>query len=148
MRICAKIVCLGALTALAISAVWAQGSDEGASRSKILALEHAWNQAEAFQDVQALDALFDNGLIYIDSDGTMWTKAEFLAHVKEEHMQQVITQSMVVQIFGDTAVVTGTYQASEFKNGRPLVHRGRFVDTWVFRGSVWVCIAAAATPFR
>ena len=45
----------------------------------MLALEHAWNQAEAFKDLKALDSLFDNSLVYIDYDGSELTKAEFLS---------------------------------------------------------------------
>ena len=126
--------------------LWAQGPDVGAIRSKIIALEHVWNQAEAFKDLAALDSLFDNGLIYVDSDGTLMTKAEFLSHVKAAHLQQEITQSMTVQVFGDTAIATGTYAAKDFKGGRPIVHSGRFIDTWVRKDQTWVCIAAQSTP--
>lgn len=123
----------------------AQDSDESADRSKILALEHAWNLAEAFKDLKALDALFDSGLIYVDADGSLMNKIEFLAHVKSAQLQQVVTQSMFVQVFGATAIVTGTYQSHEFQNGRPVVRRGRFVDAWVLKKSTWVCVAAHHT---
>jgi len=124
----------------------AQDAVEVGVRTKILALEHAWNQAEAFNDLKALDSIFDNRLIYIDSDGTLMTKAEFLSHVKSSHLQQVITESMTVEVFGDTAIVTGTYLAKEFKGGRNIQHRGRFLDAWVRRDEGWVCVAAEATP--
>lgn len=113
-----------------------------------MALEHAWNQAEAFKDLKALDTILDNAIVYVDSDGTLMNKSEFLAHVKSARLQQVVTQSMSVQFFGETAIVTGTYQSSEFQNGRSVVHRGRFVDAWVSKGSTWVCVAAEATPIR
>jgi hypothetical protein len=85
-------------------------------------------------------------LIYVDSDGSLLTKAEFLSRVKSAQPQQVTTQSMTVQIFDNTAIVTGTYQALEFKNGKPVLSRGRFIDTWALRNSMWVCVAAQATP--
>ncbi len=131
---------------MALSPVSAQGPDESGARSKILALEHAWNQAEVFKDLKALDALFDNALVYVDFDGAVMTKAEFLSRVKSAHLQQVITQSMTVQVFADTAVVSGIYQSSEFKDGKTLVKRGRFIDTWVYKDSNWVCVAAQSTP--
>ena len=128
------------------ASLWAQGVDESGSRSKILALEHAWNQAESLRDVKALDSLFDNQLVYVDFDGKLMTKAEFLLSVKTAHVEQVLTESMTVQVFGDTAVASGTYRSREFRNGKPLVRRGRFVDTWVYKASTWVCVAAQATP--
>lgn len=126
--------------------VRAQESDQSAARSKIMALEHAWNQAEAFSDLKALDTLFDNNLVYVDSDGALMNKAEFLSHVKASHLQQVVTQSMNVQVFKDTAIATGTYLAKEFKDGKQISHYGRFVDTWVRRDQTWVCVSAQATP--
>lgn len=141
----ARLVCLLIVIGFAVC-VRAQESDEAGARSKILALEHAWNQAEAFNDLKALDSIFDNRLVYIDSDGTLMSKAEFLAHVKSSHLQQVITQSMSVQVFGDLAIVTGTYLVKEFKGGKNIQHRGRFVDAWVRRDQTWVCVAAEATP--
>jgi ketosteroid isomerase-like protein len=142
----AKCVWLLLLVGLTAPALIGQGADDAAVKSKITALEHAWNQAEAFKDLSALNALFDNRMTYVDFDGTLMTKAEFLSHVKSAHLQQVITQSMTVEIFGDTAIATGTYLAKEFKDGRPIAHSGRFVDTWVREDQTWVCISAQATP--
>lgn len=141
----ARVVWLLILVGAAVCAR-AQDSDEGAARSKILALEHAWNQAEAFNDLKALDSIFDNRLVYVDSDGSLMSKAEFLSHVKSSHLQQEVTQAMDVQAFGDTAIVTGTYLAKEFKGGKNIQHRGRFVDVWVRKDQSWVCVAAEATP--
>jgi ketosteroid isomerase-like protein len=129
-----------------VAALQAQDSEEGSVRSKILALESVWNRAEASKDLSALDSIFDNALVYVDSDGTLMTKAEFLSRVKAKHLEQVVTISMAVQVIGDIAVATGIYQASELKNGRPAVQRGRFVDTWVNKGGIWRCVAAQSTP--
>lgn len=144
----AKFVCVMVFVAIAQALVWSQGADESAARSKILALEHAWNQAEAFEDLKALDALFDNALVYVDPDGTLLTKAEFLSRVKSASLQQVVTQSMAVKLFGNTAIVTGTYRATELKHGKTLVLQGRFVDTWVYKDSTWLCVAAQSTPLQ
>lgn len=119
-----------------------------AARTKILALEHAWNRAEELHDVVSLGALFDNAMVYVDSDGTLMTKGEFLSRVKSARVQKVVTLSMSVQLFGNTAVATGIYEAHVLKNGKLDLERGRFVDTWVLRESTWVCIAAESTPIQ
>ena len=141
-----KIALVLLVASLAPTLLRAQEVDQSAARTKILALEHAWNQAEALKDLKALDELFDNALVYVDFDGTLMTKAEFLSRVKFTHLEQVVTESMSVQMYGNTAIATGTYRSSEFKNGKQVVRRGRFVDTWALKGSTWVCIAAQATP--
>ncbi len=146
MRAVIKILASVALLFVLVTLAFSQASDESSARARVLALEHAWNQAEVFKDMKALDALFDNALVYVDYDGSLLTKAEFLAHVKSAHIDQVITESMTVEVFNNTAVVSGIYRATEIEHGKPVVRRGRFVDTWVFRGSTWVCVAAQATP--
>lgn len=142
-RSCGLAIVLFAAT---LSSAGAQSVEQSAVRTRILALEHAWNQAEAFGDLKALDDLFDNAMIYVDFDGTLLTKAEFLSRVKSQHVEQVTTQSMTVAVFDLTAVVTGTYLAREIKHGREVIRRGRFIDTWVYKNQTWVCVAAQDTP--
>jgi tellurite resistance protein len=116
--------------------------------TKVMALEHAWNQAEQRRDTKALVAIFDNALQYIEYDGSLMTKAAFLARVKSSsaNPQQMITQGMAAHSFGSTVIVTGAYIAKGLENGRPYTRRGRFIDTWVFKDGNWVCVASGTTP--
>jgi hypothetical protein len=136
------LICLGA------EFMAAQESVDSGAATKVLALEHAWNQAEERKDTKAMDALFDSQLIYVDYDGTLRTKAEFLLHVKSavSQPQQETTESMAARTFGSAVVVTGVYVAKGVENGKPHVRRGRFIDTWVFGNGKWLCISSQATP--
>jgi ketosteroid isomerase-like protein len=129
-------------------AAGAQNSPDVGGGTTILALEHAWDQAQERGDVKALAAIFDNSLIYIDYDGKLLTKAEYLARVKANntHIQQIVAEEMSVQMFGNTAIVVGSYRVKGVENGKPYLRRGRFTDTWVLTGKNWICVAAAATP--
>jgi ketosteroid isomerase-like protein len=136
---------------LVCSALWvvtAQNSGDAGARSSILALEHAWDQAQERGDAKALAAIFDNSLVYVDYDGKLLTKAEYLARVKSNgtHMQQIVAEQMSVQMFGSTAIVVGTYRVKGVENGNPYLRRGRFTDTWVLMGKGWICVAAETTP--
>ncbi|MGB8989542.1 MAG: nuclear transport factor 2 family protein [Candidatus Sulfotelmatobacter sp.] len=126
----------------------AQTSGESDARSNVLALEHAWDQAQERGDVKALSAIFDNSLIYVDYDGAVLNKAGYLARVRENttHMQQIVAEEMNVQIFGTTAVVVGTYRVNGMEKGKPYLRRGRFTDVWVRTNGNWICVAAATTP--
>jgi cystathionine beta-lyase/cystathionine gamma-synthase len=116
-------------------------------QTKILALENAWNLAEEHKDVKALESLLDVTLVYIDYDGSMMTKTQFIASVKEPqlHPEQIVNESMTAHVYGDSAVVTGIYHEKGVRNGKPYLHRGRFTDTWVYHGGVWVCVASQST---
>src|SRR6266849_4821701 len=84
----------------------------------------------------------------INDDGSVQTKAEFLASVTASNSQeqQVAPESMSVRVFGNTAIATGVFRAKGGENGKPYVRRERFVDTWVYKGGKWVCVATDATP--
>jgi len=126
----------------------AQNVDNSGARSNILALEYAWDQAQERGDIKALSAIFNDSLAFVDFDGKIFTKTEYLARVKSDasHLQQIVTESMDVQVIGNTAIVVGTYRAKGIEAGKPYLRRRRFIDTWMLMGDRWICIAAEATP--
>src|SRR5438270_2817800 len=103
---------------LCATALFAPGQDASdfAAKSKIAALEGAWNQAYKSGDAKALDALLDNGIVLVNDDGSVRTKAEFLASVKPSgtqtgsQEQQIAPESMSVRVFGNTAIATGVFR--------------------------------------
>ena len=135
--------------ALAIApALSAQNDSEAAARTKVIALEKAWNQAYKMGDTKALGSLLDDSLVLIEDDGSLKTKAEFLASVKSTtaNEEQVAPESMTVHVHGQTAIAVGVFAAKGSRNGKPYVRRERFVDTWIMKNGNWVCVATNATP--
>src|SRR5579863_9364941 len=116
-------------------------------QSKILALENAWNQAEEHKDVKGLEMLLHPELVYIDYDGSMMNKDQFIASISAPalHPEQIVNESMAAHVFGDSAVVTGIYREKGVKNGKPYLRRGRFTDTWVYQSGIWACVASQST---
>jgi len=118
-----------------------------AEQSKILALENAWNLAEQRKDVKALDQLLGSNLVYIDYDGSIMTKGQFLASVQRPslHPEQIVNESASVHMYGTTAVVTGVYRDKGRENGKAYLRRGRFTDTWIYVNGLWQCVASQST---
>lgn len=118
-----------------------------AEQTKILALENAWNQAEEHKDIKALESLLDPTLVYVDYDGSVMDKAQFIASIKapQLHPEQIVNESMTAHVYGDNAVVTGVYRERGVNNGKPYSRRGRFTDTWVYQQGAWVCVASQST---
>jgi len=141
------MICVAALVSAGSLAACAQGASDDDAASKILALEGAWNQAVETRDTKALNAIFDNFLVYVEHDGRVMSKAEYLATVKRAggNPQQVTTEGMTAHIWGTTAIVTGIYREKGVHDGKPYNRRGRFIDTWIFKNGIWVCVAAQAT---
>ena len=140
--------CIGILACAASLFVAAQDHTHADAQSNILAPEHAWDQAQEPGDIKALCALFDDSLVFVDCDGKILTKAQYLDRVKMDssHLQEIVAESMNVQMLGNTAIVVGTYRAKGVENGKPYLRRRRFVDIWMLQGALWICVAAEATP--
>lgn len=137
---------------IALACILPASSQEGnASRaeSAILALEREWAVAQARNDNVALNLIFDNALVYIEY-GKLMTKADYLQriHTESPSLQQVVMEPMTVRSFGDTAIVVGTYRETDIIDGKAVLQRWRFMDTWVYKARGWVLVAAASSPMK
>jgi ketosteroid isomerase-like protein len=128
----------------------AQDAADTAIQSKIIALEKAWNQSYKGGDTKALDEILDPAIVLVNDDGSVQTKAEFLAsvHATNSHEQQVAPESMHVRVFGDVAIASGVMRVKGVEGGKAYTRREQFVDTWLYKSGNWVCIATDATPSR
>jgi ketosteroid isomerase-like protein len=136
------------VTVMLVATSMAQNSVRPDSdQSKILALETAWNLAEANKDTKALDQLLARTLVYIDYDGTLMTKGDFLssAAVPSLHPERIVNESSTVHMYGNSAVVTGIYREKGTEKGKAYLRRGRFTDTWVYQDNTWQCVASQST---
>jgi ketosteroid isomerase-like protein len=117
--------------------------DEG----KILALENLWNRAEQSKDITALSHIFAPSMVYVDYDGSLKTRDQFLNYVKNDTSSpdQLVSEEVTVHSYGNFAVVTGIFRGKWNKGGKVTQLRGRYVDAWVKMNDSWQCVSAQAT---
>jgi ketosteroid isomerase-like protein len=144
MRAMVPVCALLLTISLASPAQESKSSDE---EGRILALETAWNHAEESKDAAALDQLLASTLVYIDYDGSIMNKKQFLDTIKAEglHPAQIVNEEMSAHVYGDAGVVTGIYREKGTDRGKPYQRRGRFTDTWIKQGGTWQCVASQST---
>lgn len=143
-----RFTCQMLLLATMVSPVAMNGqSAQDSDSARVLALETLWNQAEVAKDAAALDHLLADDFTYVNIDGSLQNKAEFLDGIKHpvEHIEIIGNDSLKTHVYRDTVIVSGTYHEKGTLNGKPYVHRGRFTDTWVRQGSSWMCVASHST---
>jgi ketosteroid isomerase-like protein len=140
---------LAASVLLGISAVlvFAQDQSKTDEEGHLLALESAWNHAEQSKDAAALKQLVGDTFAYVDYDGTLMNKREFLASILSNNVQgeQINNDGMTVHVYGNAAVVNGIYRDRGMENGKPFSRRGRFTDTWIYQNGAWQCVASQST---
>jgi ketosteroid isomerase-like protein len=127
--------------------VFAQDQPKNGEEGHLLALESAWNHAEQSKDAAALKQLISDTFEYVDYDGTLMNKKEFLASILSNNVQgeQINNDGMTVHIYGNAAVVNGIYRDRGMEKGKPFSRRGRFTDTWIYQNGAWQCVASQST---
>lgn len=141
-----RAIAAGILLLLGVGITLAQQSGLSEDAGRVTALETAWNHALVAKDTKALDMLMASTMVALDSDGAFSTKSEYLAGIKAPDFQptQAVTEESHVQLYGDTAIVTGIFRLKGVEKGKTYVHRERTVDTWVKVDGTWKCVAAVA----
>ena len=115
---------------------------------RIIALESAWDQAEQNKDSSALANLLADNLVYVDYDGSISTKQQFLAQVKTADVagEQINNEGVTVHLYANNvAVSTGIYRDKGIEKGKPFSRRGRFTNVWLHQNGKWECIASQST---
>ncbi len=107
-------------------------------------LEADWTSAMLKKDFAFLSKIMSDDFTWVDSEGTVWSKAQAIAVLKSG--EDVITSSVIrdlkVRVWGDTAVVIAISTNVETLKGKDVSGTYRFTDTWVKRAGSWQCVAS------
>ena len=140
---------LSLCAAMLVIAATLQGAAQNPSdeAGRVLGLENAWGHAIEAKDTKALDQLLAPTFLAVEIDGSVSSKAEFLAGIRAPEYQpsQAVNEQINVQVYGNSAVVVGIFRVKGVEKGKPYVHRERFIDTWIKHEQSWQCVASSAT---
>lgn len=124
-----------------------QRAKPSGEEGRIIALESAWDQAEQNKDAAAVASLLADDLVYVDYDGSISTKEQFLADIRSADItgEQINNEGVTVHLYNNVAVSTGIYRDKGIEKGKPFQRRGRFTNVWLNRNGKWECIASQST---
>ena len=130
--------------ALLATGAWAQSAPSDPRESKLIVLEHIWNEAQVNHDSSALAAMVADPFTNTEYDGEVSDRQKFLADIRDPKFEPnfMNIQDVKVAFFQNTAVVTGTYHTKGQYSGKPYEHLGRFTDTWINQNGTWMCVAS------
>ena len=125
---------------VAVASLLFAGVAAGATAvDEVLAVERERIAALVNDDFAALDRIMSAGLAYGHSNGTLETKAEYLATLKSGRLkyQAMEHAQPVVRIFGGTAVMQGTSSVRAVSAGVESTVRLRFLLVYVREHGQW-----------
>lgn len=140
-----RATCCYLLLAFALTgALAAQQAKDDSQQTKLLVMEHLWNEAQVSRDSRALDGMIGANFVNTEYDGEVSDKSKFLADIKDPQfkLDSLTIQDLKVSMYADSAVVVGIYHTKGTYQGRPYDHLGRFTDTWAFTEGRWQCVAS------
>ncbi|MGE5083452.1 MAG: nuclear transport factor 2 family protein [Acidobacteriota bacterium] len=142
-----KFVLVAVAASLAFSQASAQSAYDSEIQSRVMALERLVRvQALPGGDFKTLDAALADEFVLVSFEGRSQSKTEVLASLRSLDSLHYVIQDMVVRVHGDTAIVTGRFQMSGLRGGKPFARQGRFVDTCLNSDGRWLIIASVSTP--
>lgn len=125
-------------------------AQSGRSRDEqdIRAMERLWNESRVRADVTTLGSLLADDWTVTHGDGTINTKAEYLADLRSgdrKFFGDVKEDTASIRFYGDTAVVAGTSDSKVEYKGKPGGGPLRFTRVYVKRNGRWLMIVSHAT---
>lgn len=111
-------------------------------------LEDQWSIAVVNKDQYTMDLLLSPVYAGISSSGEVFTRNQQIADMfdKAKSLMSLEQRVISVRMFGDTAVVSGTYDLKERTDGPDREERGIFTNLFVQRQNRWECVNAQRTP--
>jgi len=136
--------CFLLLALAATGQVAAQNPRDDSQQTKLLVMEHLWNEAQVNRDARALDSMIGSAFVNTEYDGEVSDKTKFMADIRDPqfNLSSLTIQDLKVSMYADSAVVVGIYRTKGSYQGKPYEHIGRFTDTWVFTEGRWQCVAS------
>ena len=119
-----------------------------ATRTEILAIEEQWAKAIERQDAAAFDRLAAEDFRFIDEDGHVLNRAQYIAARSHnpENVESAVQDDIEVRQYGDAAIATGRSITRGTRNGAPFIHRFRWTDMYVRRAGRWQAVSGQLTP--
>jgi len=118
-------------------------------RQELIRLDNVWFDAMRRGDAAPIERMLANDftLIAPDPDGTILTRSDYLEFIESGDLQltSIAIDSLDVQIYGNTAVLTATLTSKGRVNNNDIGGQYRGTTTWIKRDGRWQCVAAHDT---
>jgi ketosteroid isomerase-like protein len=111
-------------------------------------LEDKWSVAVVNKDQYAMDLLLSPVYVGISSTGEVTTRNQQIADMFDKGAPQPVSMQqrvVSVRLFGNTAVVSGTYDITLQTAGRNREERGIFTHVYTQAQDRWECVNAQRT---
>ena len=115
---------------------------------EVLSTERAWVEAHRNLDLRTIKHIMADSYQKIQPDGSVITKQDNLLSYSsvERKWETAESNQYIVNIYDNTAVVIGRWQAKGTNDGQDFDYIARFMSVYVKSGNEWKMVAEQSTP--
>jgi ketosteroid isomerase-like protein len=116
-------------------------------KAQVLQAERDWLNAHLEMDLDLLDRLMHPEYTRIQPDGSVWNRSQTLASYQSGQRQwdSASIDELDIRIYGQTAVVTGRWQASGENFDSRFDYAARYVSVWCWTEERWQMVSDQST---
>lgn len=98
-------------------------------------------------DIETLQAMLAEEVLYIHSSGAVETKVQFLEALSSGKMRYLSldVEEMKVRVYGDVSIVNGLLKLDVRMGGKPSTFRVRYTDAYARRDDRWELVTWQST---
>lgn len=104
-----------------------------------------WLQADAKGDAPTVNTLLADEFSFLSGNN----RAQYLASMNPDPsliVESAVVEDQKIQIYGETAIVTGVNSYKFRKDGRPIQAKFPSMTVWVKKSGRWQCVKACTLP--
>ena len=118
---------------------------EKRAEEQLVQLEKEWAEAAVKGDSTFFDHIAGDDYVIVDDSSDLRNKQQELALIRTEKFSTLTADDMSVRVYGNTAVVVGSYTFTVSVAGKPYSSSGKFTDIWVMRNGRWQVVSTQNT---
>jgi ketosteroid isomerase-like protein len=117
---------------------------------QILALEDDWARALKTKDRQLLDSIVAPNFTFIELDGTVKNRDEYLADRSSDiaNIESFELADVRVSVFENCALTSGVSKITERRQDKRYRFSLRWKELWLKDNGTWRVVASQATPIN
>ena len=119
-------------------------------KKQLLQIEQKWNDAIASKDTNYIKSLLHRNFVLISADAKSYFLKDIIANLSDTSIviQPYSSENVEVRIFGNTAILTGSFTQNLIYKNKPYTQKMSYTDVYIKTKKDWKAVSAHATSIK